>query len=333
MIGDNLTPLDPRTTSTLGIHQSDVIVRTAIIAAIQDLRANPWKLDYVFASLPKDELTAKSYGEKDIAQAKKWFLATEIPVMMLPRIDHGKLPAISIKLLESSESEVTLGDVHYLEKEDAELDWPALSDPFTPTTYDQATGNMALPDSVLEHLIVVPGMKVVDYTGQAHEILDILDDGRIQLAAGTVADFSNAVIKGSRPVANVTLESAWYKETYQVGVHVSGEPIFLTWLHSIATFILLHFKEDLLEARGFERSSFNSSDFDREEMSEGEFAYTRYITLTGNVRQYWPKRVQLKIQSFQPLPLRVIGAETLPSPTDPNNQLWIGENDTLTPKR
>jgi len=91
MIGDNLTPLDPSTTSTLGIHQSDVIIRTAIIAALADLRANPWKLDYVFSSLPKDTLTAKSYGEKDIAQAKRWFLSTEIPVTMVPRIDKAKL--------------------------------------------------------------------------------------------------------------------------------------------------------------------------------------------------------------------------------------------------
>ncbi len=332
MIGDNLTPLNPGATETLGIHQSDVIIRTALIAALKDLRANPWKLDYVFSFLPKDELTAKSYGEKDIASAKRWFLATDIPVAMVPRIDKAKAPIITIKLLESSESEVTLGDVHYLEKEEAELDWPALCDPFTPTAYDQATGNVTLPDAVFEQLIVVAGMLIVDAVGQTHEILDILDDNKVQIAANTIADFTGAVIKGSRPAANVTLESAWYKETYQIGIHTSGEPVYLTWLHSIVVFILMHYKEDLLEARGFERSVFNSSDFDREEVSEGEFLYTRFVTMTGNVRQYWPKRVQLRITSFQPLPLRIIDADKLPADTDPNTQLWIGDNDTLTPK-
>lgn len=59
------------TTEALGIHQSDVIIRTAIVAALADLRANPWLLDYVFASLPKDEMTMKDYGEKSVEKAKE----------------------------------------------------------------------------------------------------------------------------------------------------------------------------------------------------------------------------------------------------------------------
>ena len=112
-------PLPPSmTTEALGVHQSDVIIRTAIVAAIADLRANPWLLDYVFASLPRDDRTMKDYGEKEVQRAKEWFMKTNVPVFMVPRMDEAKVPCITIKLLDSSEAEVTLGDVHYQEKED-----------------------------------------------------------------------------------------------------------------------------------------------------------------------------------------------------------------------
>src|SRR5574338_1571034 len=82
----------------LGIHQSDVIIRTAIVAALADLRADPRVLDYIFASLPADEKTREDYGEKSVAAAKKWFLNNKIEVSMVPVMDKAKAPLITIKL-------------------------------------------------------------------------------------------------------------------------------------------------------------------------------------------------------------------------------------------
>jgi hypothetical protein len=327
-------PLPPSmTTEALGIHQSDVIIRSAIIMAIADLRANPWLLDYVFASLPRDSHTMKDYGEKEVQRAKEWFMKTNIPVFMVPRLDEAKVPCITIKLQDSAESEVTLGDVHYQEKEDNDTQWPALIKPFTPEKYNAATGIMVVSQDVLDSIVLAPGMVIVDAVGKPHDILEVFDDGSFTIKQGTMADFTNSVVKGAKPSYITRLESVSYRETYQIGVHVAGEPVYLTWLHSIIVFILLRYKQALMEARGFERSVFNSSDFDRNEMFEAEMVFSRYLTLTGYVRQYWPKDVNPKITSFQPQPIRVIGADKLPQGTDPNDQLWIGDNDTLTPKK
>ena len=311
-----------------GIHQSDVILRTALVAALADLRAHPDLLDYVFASLPEDELTRKSYGEKSVQSAKDWFLKTNIPVVMVPRVDEGKVPCITIKLVSSEESETTLGDVHYEPTQDTSKDWPALAGPFQPVDYNPATGLMALPDL---DIVVVTGQILVDNTGRSHEILDVSEDG-VQILPGTVADFSKTWLKGQPPIFVTQLESVWYRENYQIGIHVSGEPVFLTWLHSIVVFALFRYKQSLMEARGFERSVFSSTDFDRNEGFEGEFVFSRYINIVGNVRQYWPKDTNYKLQSLQPI-IRVADSGKLPSDTDPNDALWIGDQDVLNPQK
>lgn len=327
-------PLPPSmTTEALGIHQSDVIIRTAIVAALADLRANPWLLDYVFASLPRDDRTMKDYGEKEVQRAKEWFLKTNIPIFMVPRLDESKVPCITIKLLDSQESEVTLGDVHYQEKEDLDTAWPALTPAFTPTRYNPATGIMVVSDQIQASVVITAGMLVIDAVGKSHVILEVFEDGSFNLEQGTMADFTNAVIKGSKPAFVTRLESVGYRESYQIGVHVSGEPVYLTWLHSIIVFVLLRYKQALLEARGFERSVFSSSDFDRNDQFESEFIFSRYLNMTGFVRQYWPKDINPKITSFLPQPIRVIGAGNLPDGTDPNDALWVGETDTLSPKK
>lgn len=314
------------TTQALGIFQADIILRTAIMAAIADLRARPYLLDYVFASLPADALTSTSYGQKEVDRAKEWFLKTNIPVVMVPRIDEAKIPCITIKLVSSAEAEneVTLGDIHYVTSELTDWSTP-LTDKFTPSSYVASTGAMTIPSSVT--LILAVGQVVVDAQGGEHPILNINDDGSVQIAP-TRADFTGAYIKGAAPDTSVTLESAPYRESYQIGVHVAGEPVYLSWLHSIVTFCLLTYKQALLEARGFERSVFQSSDFDRNEISEGELVFSRYITISGYVRQYWPKDFEPLIYSVETV-LQVIGGDHLPSDQNPANALWIGDLDTV----
>lgn len=134
-----------------GIAQTDIIVRTAIIAGLADLRANPDLLDYVFASLPRDALTYRQYGEEQVSLAKEWFLSQEIPVFMNTRMDDSKLPCITIAMTGSSETEETLGDVSYQPAEEA-IQQPTLvySGPFTPLSYDAVTGYLRLPSDFTE---------------------------------------------------------------------------------------------------------------------------------------------------------------------------------------
>lgn len=330
-------PLSDSLTKIVGIHQSDVIIRSALTAAMADMRANPWLLDHVFASLPQDTLTWKEYGEKSAQEAKQWFLRTNIPVKMVPVLDELQVPCITITLVDSTEAtnEATLGDVHSEPFEQSTKPWPALTQPFTPTSYNQATGFMAIP-TLPDDIYVAPGMYIIDAVGRPHEILEVIDSGTIKIQPGTVADFRNSTLKSGRSGYIYEVESSSFKETYRIGVHVGGEPVYLTWLHSIIVFIIQRYKQALLEGRGFERSTFGSSDFARDNQSDTELVFSRYITITGYVRQYWPKAVASPIDAVVMDPIRVSGqggesVNVESAGTDPDTQLWVGDTDTINP--
>ena len=188
---------------------------------------------------------------------------------------------------------------------------------------------MVIPNEISSELVIVENMVVVDNIGKSHEITEVFEDGSFSIKQGTIADFSNSVIKGARPAYITFLESVVYKENYQIGVHVSGEPVYLTWLHSIIVFILLRYKQAMLESRGFERSIFNSSEFDQDLSFETENVFSRYISLSGFVRQYWPSAITPRINSVEIKNVKVIGGEKLPNDTDPNKVIWIGDEDTI----
>lgn len=271
---------------------------------IADIRRNPWLLDYCFASLAQDDLTNKAYGEKEIDQAKRWFLRTQIPVFMSTRVDSAQLPAVTITLLESAENYQTHADIHSDTSERTEDDWPALAGPFQPATYLPLTSQMTLPSTVTDNLVVAIGMVILDAVGTPHAITDIQLDSNNNVVVtledpGFTADFRNATIKGSQPQLITTIESVSMRETYSIGCHIEGPTPQLTYLHSIVVFILLRYKQSLLEARGFESSSISSSRFDRDQNTDVETAFVRYLNITGNVRQYWPKAVNPTIQSVE----------------------------------
>lgn len=295
----------------IGIHQSDLIIRSAIIAGIERLRASPWLLDYAFASLSRDDLTKDFYGEKDIEAAKRWFQRTNINVFMATDITEPKFPAVTITLLESNEDASTLGDVHYEPRAVKDDVWPALAGPFSAAAYNQVTGALKVPKSVTSELVLAPGMFVIDSTGKAHESVDLQGLDTLMLKPGTVANFSDATIKGTKPALITHFESIVAKETYLIGCHVAQDRVTLTWLHSLIWFVLLRYRQALLEARGFERVTVSNSDFRRNPEFEAEVVYSRHMQVGGYARQVWPKEISQTIQS----------ANTLSTPNEDDNSL------------
>lgn len=313
------------TTNTNGIFLSDIVLRTALLTAIKDIRDNPWLLDYAFMGLLQDTLTNADYGQKQVMEAKRWFMKTEIPVFTNMIINPPKVPSITIALINGTETDVTLSDKHYDTHEDLDLDPPALA-PFVPKAYNWTTGTMTLPDSVLETTIVVPGMRIKEKSGvNSYAITEVNDDGTIVLTPGIQADFSMATLHYKMPVYRVELESVVEKEDYLIGVHVD-EPSRLPILFPIIKMILYRYKESLLDARGLEKTTHSSTDFSKYNQLDPEPGFVRYISLSGYVRQFWPKNIVPTFQSIDSA-LKVIDGDHLPPDTDPKTSLWVGEND------
>ena len=329
-----LQPVPIDQSEVLGIHQSDVIIKSAIIAGLADLRARTWLLDGIFASLPRDPLTMSQYGEKEVQRAKKWFLTTDIPVFMDYRPGESKLPCISIQLGESSEAENTLADTHYQPSEETDATWPILFGPFNPISYNISSGVMVVPDTITQSVFLNTDMYVVDRVGNAYPIIEKVNDTTLKIDSMVPGDFSEVTIRSNKPILKTSLESLSFKETYRIGCHSLGEPVNLTYLHSIMTFVLLAYKEVLLEGRGFERSVISSSDFVRNQNLDVELAYSRFITITGYVRNYWPKTTTPRIQGtiINPLQISAVGHSATKFIGDPSNtddNPWYAELDPI----
>ncbi len=281
-----------------GIFQSDVIIRAAIIEAFKRLQADTQLIDYVFRGLREDELTSADYGDNEIGQAKKWLSNTDIPVMMNTRLDEGKYPCVAISLRESVETEATLGDIHYVTNERTEGDWPIVGGPFAPKAYSPSSGMMKLPAAFASSVTIGPGMSVIDTSGRPHAITEVLDADLVSLAPNTFADFSRAFIKGSRMLNITPLESLSFRETYSISVFAQGESVHGTYLFSAMCFLLLRYKEELLEGRGFERSTVSWSEFASRQDTPGENLFARTCTVTGYVRNFWPKNASREIEGM-----------------------------------
>jgi hypothetical protein len=287
-------PLPPAATEAVGIVQSDIIVRTAIIAGLMDMRANPWLLDFAFAGVTQDKLTFDAYGEKTRDAAKAWFLKSDIPVVMAPRpaLENNPPPlGVSIQALSSDEDATTLADVHHDPREDLDAERPALTPVFDAARYDSLTGHLTIPTNIAAGIVLSTAMKVVDGDGVSHPIIDVIDHDVVQLAPGTVGAFRNCTLHSIFSPLVTSLESVVYRENFAVVCHALSEPEHLIWLHSLVVFVLLRYKEALMEARGFERSSFRSAAIDGYQDPSGPMWFTRQVTLTGFVRNIYPKAV------------------------------------------
>ena len=309
------------TEAITGIAQSDMIIRHALLEGIADMRRQPWLLDFVFASLSQDTLTQAAYGAREVEQARRWFLKTEIPVFLAGPPVKPVFPSVSIALQASDEVENVIGDVHYDVQVDIDSGWRDLCTGFAPSAYDEVTGVMTVPEAVAAEVLVFPGMLILDRTGTAHEILGT-GVNTITISPGAVDFGPQTTVRGQRPAQTVTLETCATRESYLVGCHAQGEFQHVLNLHSIIRFILFRYRQALLEARGFERCQVTASDPRRNADFGTEFVYSRQILVSGFTRQVWPKLRSDKITGVVTV---AAPGEVVLSPED----LWLADSDGL----
>lgn len=323
-------------TTTRGIFQSDLLIRTAVMTAIEELRQNPWLLDFVFAWLPNDSLSKSDYGDREVQDAKDWFLNTDISVTMAYRHDRPQLPCIGIELLDSNEGGAnSLADVHYDSSEYVNADEiiirpkPALG-PFTPKSYDSATGIVTLPDNVWTRNVFEGNILYDAVANKGYPIRSILSDTAFAIDKGVRANFTRAFVAPRESLQIAKLESVEFQETYRLRCYVNTTAVHLTYLHSILTFVLLRSKEALLESRGFERTVLRSQGIALNgSPEEPEKIYYRDIVISGFVRQYWPKTITPTIDGIIVESIRVIDGGKSPDgiAKQVEEQGWMMEKD------
>lgn len=318
-----------------GFVPSDLLIQSAIKYAIADIRANPHLLDYCFNWMANDDLTNKIYGDKEKQTAKDWVLSHEIFVSMNYRTDDPKFPMISIGLNSSVEDTSILSDVNSTSQEDIvtkevlEINKYILG-PFNPESYNSITGELVFPEDFDTNKIV-PGMTLYSYKSNVGiPILEVVDTRTIIIQPQVTIDLSIIYVAPRNKITTVTLESCIFKEAYSIRCLVQGDPLQLLYLHTLLVFILMRYKEELFEKRGFDRSTVSSGPI-TVDTSEPQYIYARDVNIVGFVRQYWPKAFSIQAQGFEVNGLKVIAGIQTPDNklNEARDQRWWMDIDPL----
>ncbi|RLF65136.1 MAG: hypothetical protein DRN30_04570 [Thermoplasmata archaeon] len=289
----------------MGIVATDLIIKSMLEAAIEDLRANTWVLEHIFSDLADDAMSAPESGWKEVRTAIDWFLKTDIPVITQHRIaDAPKIPCISIAYEPSNEMDnrASLGDEGGVE--DYILDRPGkgtvavikITKNFTPDEYDITTGEVVMPKGINTDLMSV-GNYFVATNGHSYKIQAIHGSDRFKLLPNITDDFTNAYVAPRSNVWNAHKELTFLKESYSIGCHTQNDPGTTIWLWQIIFYSMLRYKEAFLESRGFEISTLQSSGLVRNTELQTENVFSKYITISGEVEASWIKFIAPKFES------------------------------------
>lgn len=278
-----------------GIFQGDLIIKTAIELALEDMRKQPWLIEDVFGTLIENPYLNYKYGIKEVSRAKEFILNNEIPVYMRHRLDKQEFPCITISIGSSQEdtSLAVLGDVsHITEVYDADEIGSQIKyivSPFEPVSYDTNTGILEIPTDIDEYKYITQGMLAINPdTGEGYVVRGKAGTNGIQIAAG--ANITGKIgIVPQYQIYRARREKSLSQETYNIGCHVHGDPSTLMFLYGVVKYSLYRYKEALLEANSFQLSKLSSTDLVKNEAFGEENVYSRWITLSGQVEESWVK--------------------------------------------
>jgi hypothetical protein len=289
------------------IFAGDVLIKAAVEQGLEDMRKNLWLIGDVLSQFTQEEVLKDKYGQKEIDACKEWFVNNNISVNMKYRIDKDVFPQVSISLGSSNE----LDDMRSMADQSADVETlmpsqigkpiPYIIKPFVPAGYDNAEGLVTPPADVSINGVTT-GMVLVDPdSGNGYVILGISADS-IQVEPNLNIDATRLAVVPQYQFYRARREHSFFRETYNIACHTHGDPAPLLWLHAIVVYILLRYRESLLEGRSFAQSTISSSEMiPNPDMSVvgGENVYSRYITLTGQVENSWLKAPKRVIESVE----------------------------------
>jgi hypothetical protein len=291
----------------MAILASDIIIKSMLEAAINDLRANSWILEDIFAGLAADPLAAPEAGWKEVKTAIDWFLKTDIPIILQHRIaDKPRIPCISIAYMPSREMEerASLADEGLIE--DYDINRPGkgtslplrVTKPFTPDSYNNISGRIKMPKTFDTSLMGVGQYLVSSKSGKAYKVLIINNIQEFTIESDIADDFTDCYVVPKSRIWNVHRELTFMSESYSIGCHTQNDPATTIWLWQVIVYSVLRYKEAFLEGRGFELSGFDSSALERNAEFSAENVFSKYITLRGHVQADWIKFIAPKSENI-----------------------------------
>lgn len=283
----------------MSLFLGDLRIKAAMQLGIDDIIKNPWLLSDVLGDTVSNEYMRKFYG-KQIESCQQWLANNRINVVMDQREDKVEHPSIIIRMGESDEKPEMkhMGDLS-TEKVHLTPNFVNKPIPFVvkPTlgTYNSGNGIFTFRDTV-DLTTTVEGQVLVDpATGNGYEIQGVLNSTQLQLLTNLTFTAQKYGVLPQYQYYDTRVGHTFMKEVYTIECNGMDQQTLL-WLHSIAVYSLLRYRQPLLEADGFAESVISSGPmYENPKFSDaGQVIWARDIKITGQVENRWymqPHRV------------------------------------------
>ena len=280
----------------MALFQGDVIIKSAIELAINDIKKNSWLIDDIFSDFIDNPILKIKYGQKEINRAKEWILNNKINFYMKYRVDNMEFPAISISMGNSNEDKdlATLADqsVCVEELDPCEIGQPIayIVKPFNVVSYDKTTGIVEVPQGTEGFQYVTDGMIAIDpESGNGWVINGKSGDNGFQITPDTELEVTQLAIVPKYQMYRARRERIISQEMYNIGCHAHGDPSTLLFLFALTKYAMLRYREGLFEFNNFQLGTLQCTDMIKNDAFGQDNVYSRFIMLGGQVEESWLK--------------------------------------------
>jgi len=274
----------------------DLVIESILRDGFEDLKANPTRIDELFAQL-NFAYAARKNGTQEIDRIRNLLTGVdnqEIAIVHSFHSAEAKPPSISIQLGHMSEDKQLARLQDFEESFSEPLSTIELASlvkiaSLLPDAYDSLTGKVSVPDSV-DVSLIFPSYIFVDGASVEHIVrpgVSNVDGNKFFfLPVQTSVDIgSPGSIKSQLTEKIVEVRSITDDVSILLGVH-SKEALLTKYLFMITQFILASRKDDLI-ARCFIVSTMSGSDFRKDMEYQGDQVFNRFLTIYGKVEQSW----------------------------------------------
>ena len=332
-----------------GIFQLDMTIKVAIELGIDDLRKNPWLIQDMLSDCISNPYLKDKYGQKQIDACIEWFTNNNIEIKMRGINDKDKMPLITItpgsatEKIEMKHMADQSTETLVLMPAQINKPIPYIVKPFTPLGYDMASGIVKVDDSIKGMSSIAAGMILVDPSNGQGFVIQDYDDNGIHIESGIMLDATQLAVVPQFQFYKARVEHTFFQESCDISCYGHGDPQVVLWLHSIALYSILRYRESLLEAQGFSESSVSNSPLmeNSNYSPDGENSYVRSISLTGQTEYTWiksPRRIIENVSVRKPIAgskapgyvggIRILSNLDSPSFIDKSKETWYTDNET-----
>lgn len=293
---------------------------------LADVMKNDWLLQDILGDTLGNPYLRERYGSQ-IESCKQWLANNRINILLSERDDKMEFPSIVIAL-GTSEEKADMKHMGDLSVESVNLIPNTINKPIpyviTPLagSYNTTTGAFTF-SSAVGLQVVSPGMILVDpANGLGYPIQSITVQNQVNLLPGLSLKAPLYGIIPQYQYYETKIGHTFMQEPYKITCNAMDQQTLL-WLHSIAVYSLLRYRQALLEKDGYAESLISSSPmYANPDYSDGgQVIWSREINITGQVENRWYMQPHRLIETTL---LGNGGGSSGPTGTPGNNTAFIG---------